>query len=249
MERTLILAEPEPEDILLTREMQTPWYDPNLFGTIDLSPPLPVVSIGRPVIWPLSNIYAPEKMPLALQSRLDVADFYLINLFCSFRPDPMKSCIEWAHFEIRFLPDNSGRQPLTLDLYPLLISQEGKRQTKVTLAPTLKFQEVEGELGSLEWGREYPEIHPIIIGAGLGEPNASWDFATVQGSDSVAGAKWMFLLIEAPKGMSSGQASLNLKARVKMLDTNWPEYVWSLVRGSTGEEVVVSLWKWGRESR
>jgi hypothetical protein len=181
----------------------------------------PAVSIGQPEVWHLPDLYPPQKMPRLMQAQLQAADFYLIRLFCSFRPAP-RSRVGWARFHVVLLPDSLGRQPLAYDISPLEITKEVKRQLKFTLAPMLKFQAVEAEVGSLEFGLEYPELQPIIVGAGVGEAIPTWDYQTATGMASIQGTKWMHLLIKAPKGMPAATAQLAVTAQLYVESiTSW----------------------------
>lgn len=175
----------------------------------------PVVSIGQPEIWRLPDLYPPQKMPLLMQAQLQEADFYLIRLFCSFRPIPGQARVGWARFHVFLPPDIQGRQPIAYDISPVDITQEVKRHLKFTLAPTLKFRTVvEAEVGGLEFGLEYPELQPIIVGAGVGEAMPTWDYQVATGMAGIQGAKWMHLLVKAPKGMPAATAQLALTAQL-----------------------------------
>jgi hypothetical protein len=174
----------------------------------------PVVSIGQPEVWRLPDLYPLQHMPLLMQAQLQAADFYLIRLFCSFRPVPGRSRVGWARFHVFLQPDSLGRQPIAYDISPIDITQEVKRQLKFTLAPTLKFRTVEAEVGSVEFGLEYPELQPIIVGAGVGEATPTWDYQTTTGRAGIQGAKWMHLLVKAPKGMPAATAQLAVTAQV-----------------------------------
>jgi hypothetical protein len=186
-------------------ELQTRPHAPEVF---------PVVSIGQPEIWRLPDLYPLEKMPPPMQAQLQAADFYLIRLFCSFRPVP-RSRVGWARFHIFLRPDSLGRQPIAYDISPLEITQKVKRQLKFTVAPTLKFRPVvEAEVGSLELGLEYRELQPIIVGAGIGEARPTWDYKTAAGITGIQGAKQMHLLVKAPKGMPAATAQLGLTAQL-----------------------------------
>jgi hypothetical protein len=174
---------------------------------------LPTVSIGRPEIWHLSEVYAPNKMPLLLQSKLEESDFYLIRATCTFRPLVQRVRLSWARFLIHLLPDTSDRQSLVYDLHPKDVYQEVKRQVKVALSPNLNFQQVGVEVGGLEFGIEYPELQPIITAGGLGEDVADWNYEEARGI-RLQGSKTMHLLIKVPTGMPSGWATLGLVADV-----------------------------------
>jgi hypothetical protein len=185
---------------------------------------LPVVSIGRPQVWALPEVYPPDEMPHPLRARLDEADFYLVRFPCSFRPVRKESEVEWARFRVRLLPDGEARQPIAFDLHPLRVTQEVKRNVKVTLGPSLKFQEIEAKIGEVAFGFEYPELQPLISAAGAGEAEPSWDYEEAKGV-AVQGSKWMHLLARAPKGMEVVRAILDLAADVRVRDTRLPVLV------------------------
>jgi hypothetical protein len=161
----------------------------------------PVVSIGRPETSPLADLYPPQRMPLLMRAQLQAADFYMVRLFCSFRPVLRRSRLDRARFYVFLRPDDLGRQPIAYDISPLDTTQEVERHLKFTLAPTLKFRTVvEAELGSLELGLEYPELQPVIVGAGVGEATPTWDYQVATGMASLQGAKRMHLLVGPPRG-------------------------------------------------
>jgi hypothetical protein len=201
---------------------------------------LPVLSIGQPVVWLLAQVYPLEKMPPVLRAKLQEADFYLVRLACSFRPKRDETQVEWARFLVHLLPDNIGHQPIAFDLHPLQVTQEVKRNVKVSLSPTLKFQEIEVSVGGVEFGFEYPELQPIISAAGAGEAEPSWDYEAAKGV-RVQGSKWMHLLVKAPKGMPSGQAILDLAADVLVRGSRLPVLVFRN-RKEAEAHLTVRLW-------
>ncbi len=176
---------------------------------------LPIISIGRPETWALTQVYRADKMPPGLRAKLDEADFYLVRLACSFRPVHKEKQVQWARFIVHLHPDAAGQQPIAFDLHPLMVTQEVRRSVKVALSPSLKFQEIEGSVGGMEFGFEYSELRPIISAAGVGEPQPSWDYEEAKGT-RVQGGKWMHLLLKVPKGMKSVRATLDLTADVEM---------------------------------
>jgi hypothetical protein len=201
----------------------------------------PVVSIGQPEVWRLPDLYPLQHMPLLMQAQLQAADFYLIRLFCSFRPIPGRSRVGWARFHVSLRPDHLGRQPIAYDVSPVDVTQEVKRQLKFTLAPTLKFHTVEAEVGSVEFGLEYPELQPVIVGAGVGEATPTWDYQTATGRAGIQGAKWMHLLVKAPKGMPVGTAQLALTAQIYVEGLPaWKPMVWG--PAEQGARLDVQLW-------
>ena len=107
----------------------------------DIRRSLPILSIGQPETWDLFNLYPPDKIPQFLKAKFDEFDFYLVRFSCSFRPMLGEKKIEWARFLIQLYSGEEG-QPIAFDLHPILVSQEIKHNVKVTLSPTIKFQEL-----------------------------------------------------------------------------------------------------------
>jgi hypothetical protein len=174
---------------------------------------LPLISIGHPVVWPLSELYAPDNMPRLLKVRSEEVDFYLMRTVCSFRPMRKTISLAWARFIVRLLRDANEQQPIAYDLFPKEVYQEVQRHIKVSLSPTLTFQELQVGVGGVEFGLEYPELQPRVSAFGIGESAASWDYAEASGI-TLQGSKTMYLLVEAPKEMSSAWVSLDLVADV-----------------------------------
>jgi hypothetical protein len=202
---------------------------------------MPVVSIGKPDSWTLQELYSPRKLPRSIRTKLNQADFYLVYLSCSFRPINKECRVEWARFRATLLPHAStGAQPLAFDLYPQQVIQEVKRQIKVTLTPLLKFQEVEASLGNAEFGFEYTEQIPLISASIGSSFDPSWDYRAAPGQE-VQGTKWMFLLVKAPKGMTSGRALLELEADVLVRGVRLPVTFWRRQEQAV-PQLTVSLW-------
>ena len=201
---------------------------------------LPVVSIGRPEVWRLQEVYPVDQMPGEMRAKLEEADFYLVRLACSFRPRRRENRIEWARFVVQLRPDPASYKAIAFDLHPLQVTREAKRNVKVSLSPTLKFQEVEASLGEVAFGLEYPELQPLISAAGAGESQPSWDYESVKGV-RVQGSKWMHLLVKAPKEMRTGLASLDLVADVQIYNARLPVQI-PKGREEETDHLGVQLW-------
>lgn len=202
---------------------------------------MPVVSIGQPETWTIQDFYSSSKLPRPIRTKLSQADFYLVRLSCSFRPVHEASRVEWARFRAALLPHSStGAQPIAFDVYPEQLVQEVKRQIKVTLSPSLKFRELETSLVSAEFGFDYTELIPLVsgtIGAGF---DPSWDYAAGPKRE-VMGTKWMYLLVMAPKGLTSGRALLDLEADVLVRGVRLPVVFWRQ-QEQAALQLTVSLW-------
>jgi len=151
-----------------------------------------------------------------LKAKKGEADFYIVRFSCSFRPVPDEKQIEWARFIVQLYSGIEG-QPIAFDLHPLMVTQEVKHSVKVTLSPTLKFQEIGASFGGMDFGLEYTELHPIISATGIGEAQPSWDYEEAKGL-KVQGSKFMHMLLRVPKSMRPVEAFLDLIADVKIRD-------------------------------
>jgi hypothetical protein len=202
---------------------------------------LPTVSIGRPGVWSLSELYPPKKMPHLLKARSEEVDFYLVRTVCSFRPMREAISLSWARFMVRLLPDPNEQQLIAYDLYPKEVYQEVKRHIKVSLSPTVNFQELQAGVGGVEFGLEYPELQPVISASGIGENEVDWNYEAAKGI-RLQGSKTMYLLVEAPKGMPSAWASLDLVADVLVRNSLLPTLMPRSGRQEAADPMKVQLW-------
>jgi hypothetical protein len=199
---------------------------------------LPIVSIGSPEVWNLVDLYHPDTLPATMRAKLAEARFYLVRLSCSFRPAHDRTRIEWARFSVSLKPDATGQVANAFDLHPLLVSQDVKRNLKVSISPTLKFREVEAGIGGIDFGFEYTEIQPTISASGAGESEPAWDFSTAAGSQ-VQGSKWMHLLLKVSTAMTVCDASLQLTADVVRTGVRIP--VFSRPKQTSADPLTVRL--------
>jgi hypothetical protein len=200
---------------------------------------LDILTIGKPDTWKVTDFYRPGTMPYPMQSKLAEADFYAVRLACSFRIKPKEVEVAWARFVVRLLADDEGRQPVAFDLHPLMVTQDIKHSVKVTLSPTLKFQQLEADAGGAEFGWQYTELQAIISAAGGSEAEASWDYSTTKGVSTVQGLKWMHMLVKAPRGMPQGEVALDLSADLKVRGGDLPVL---FPRKGSAEPLTAKLW-------
>jgi len=209
---------------------------------------MPVVSIGWPKACPLPTHYSPEKLPHSTRSKRNQADFYnqedfhLIRFDCNFLTKHKESRIEWARFRVTLLPDPStGAQPRAFDMYPQQVVQEEKREVKVTLSPQFKFQELEASIGNAEFVMQFTKQVPLISAAiGTASIDPSWDFGSDQ-KRGVSGLKSVYLLIQAPKGLTSGQALLDLEADVSVRGSLMAVTLWRK-KEEAAKQLTAPLW-------
>ncbi|GID94188.1 hypothetical protein ACFQFC_08895 [Amorphoplanes digitatis] len=200
---------------------------------------LPVVSIGRPEVWNVVDFFDAGALPTPMRAKLSEASFYLVRLACSFRPAHDSTEIDWARFSVSLQRDEAGLIPSAFDLHPLFVTQEVKRNVTVSLAPTLKFLEVEAGIGAVGFGFEYQEIQPVISASGAGESEPAWDFQAVKGTH-VYGSKWMHLLVRASPAMTTCHARLELSADVVRSGLRIAAF--SRPRQTSADPLTVRLW-------
>jgi hypothetical protein len=100
-------------------------------------------------------------------------------------------------------------------MHPAEVTQEVRRNVKITLSPKVKFSEIEASAGELAFDHTYAELQPVVTAAGLQSDLPTWDYEPAAGR-ALRGNKVMHLLIKAPKGMESGSATLALAADVSV---------------------------------
>lgn len=176
---------------------------------------LPIVSIGKPFAWNLLDFKPNDNISPFVQSLLERANYHLIRFVCSFRTNNESAQIDWARFIVKFLEDDLGNQSIVYDMHPLIVNHEVRRNTKVTISPEIKFEEIGLGIGGADFGFEYSELYPLIAASGIGETEVNWDYESAKGA-GIVGSKLMYLLLRVPKGMRSVNAQLDVLADVKV---------------------------------
>ena len=172
---------------------------------------LPEVAIGPAETWRLTDAYPRPAMPAQLQAVVDEDDFYLVRLRFSFRPTQGEVEITWARFAVELLGAGEIRAE---DIHPTSVEDQVAGTRRFTLAPSLKFAEVEAKPGEIEFGFEYTSLEPLVFGAPEPVNFPSWDFQPTHGH-ALYGGRRMHLLVRADRGTASGRARLHLAAKVR----------------------------------
>jgi hypothetical protein len=207
------LEDAEPETFLWEGQLEPMRIDATREEPLeaDLDPrDLPAVAVGRPETWPLDQLYPRSEMPATLAARVDVADFYLVRLHCTFRPTRDEVAIQWARFMVELVGDG-GEPPVAEAIHPEVVEDVSDRSRRFTLAPSLKFAEVEVGVGEASFGFEYKALEPFVFGAR--DPVPSWDFEPTP-ARRLYGSRRMHLLVRAPSGSAAGRARLHLTANI-----------------------------------
>ncbi len=170
---------------------------------------LPSVSIGRPEVLRAVHAVAPEGF-----EHVEPKDFYLVRLWCSFLGFQTDLVFDHAHFKVTLAsPGADTAAVVAHDLYPSEVMHTVKRNVKFTLSPALKFAEIGGQLGGVDYGFEYEELQPSILAVGQGEATPSWMFAATKAS-RLLGGKAVHMMVAASAGTPSANAELDLVVHV-----------------------------------
>lgn len=179
----------------------------------------PVVSLGQPQYWNLSSLMAEKgaTLPSEIKLLLRNANFYLVQLACSFRPE-QNSDIRWARFDVQLQQQIGEEVPIAFDLYPREIYDETKHDWKVNIAPSLSFSTAEGskvdaQLGEVATTIHYRTLEPIVIGYGLLQSNPGWDFQKHK-EKPLRGVKVGYIIVKKPQGAGAVRLTQDLKVEV-----------------------------------
>jgi hypothetical protein len=179
----------------------------------------PVVTLGQPQCWNLASL-AREKgsaLPAELALLLRNADFYLLELACSFRPE-RDSKVIWARLDAYLQPKVGQENPIAFDLYPLEVYNETKTDWKVNIAPNFKFGvfdsvKFEGALGEMITTINFRKLEPVVIGFGRNQANPGWDFE-MEKTQPLRGVKVGYVIVKKPHGADAVRLILNVSADV-----------------------------------
>ena len=174
----------------------------------------PVVTLGQPQWWNLAHLAREkgETLPAELSLLLRDADFYLLLLACSFRPE-RGSHVEWARFTAYLRPKAGQETPIAFDMYPREIYDETKTDVKVSIDPSLKFAGVALSPGQIVTTIEFRKLEPVVIGYGVLEPTPNWDFEKY-GDQPLRGSKFGYLIVKKPRSAEAVRLTLDITADV-----------------------------------
>ncbi len=183
-------------------------------------PPRPLVTLGQPQEWNLASLAREkgESLPAELSVHLHEADFYLLQLACSFRPEA-DSEVTNARFVTHLRPKVGSAPPVALDLFPREIYDESQTDVKVKIAPSLKFAafqgaSVEGGVGEVMTTIEFKKLEPVVIAFGLLESTPGWNFQAHR-LYPLRGAKFCYLIVKKPRSAQAVRLIVEITADVR----------------------------------
>jgi len=175
-----------------------------------------IVTIGEPVWWNVAEVYREEGKPLpaAISLLLRDADFFVVQLACSFRLG-RDTRVAWARLAAYLRPHNIGApNPIAFDLHPLEVYDAVRRDVRIAVSPSLKFAETaEASLGEVALELKYNELIPVITAAGAQESHFSWDLRETK-EHPLRGARWFHALVKHPHGAEGVRAAFEVTADV-----------------------------------
>lgn len=205
---------PEIEESLYegTLELETTMGRPDLADEYKKSSKCQV-TIGMPQWWNVVELYheTGEQLPPSIKLLTHDADFFLVQLACSFRLEK-DAYLDWVRFSVNLRPNNAdAASPIAFDLHPIEVLDEKKRNLDITLSPKLKFKEFDAQLGEGSLKIQYDQIIPLITAAGVLSSNFSWDLERTD-NHPLRGVRWFHALIKFPHGAEGARARFNIVA-------------------------------------
>ncbi|MFP4395869.1 MAG: hypothetical protein ACLFTI_11455 [Anaerolineales bacterium] len=175
------------------------------------------VTLGEPVVWPAEAAMESETgrawtPPASLVARR----YTLVRLSCTLHPlSDHRSHYAEATLRAYLCPRYGDGKVVAHDLFPKRETVEETGAFKLGLGPELKFVNLV-DVKLLEVGAEieYPQVHPVIEGYGLGESNPYWRFIHHSGNP-LAGCQSVYAVLAAPADADGIRLTIELIATVK----------------------------------
>lgn len=175
----------------------------------------PYVTLGEPQWWSLSKL-AREKgelLPAEFTLLLKDSDFYLVQIGCSFRP-PQKGEIQWARLTSYLRPKVGQNPPIAFDIFPREISEERLQNVKISIAPSLKFETIEGTVGEIATTISFRKLEPVVVGYGILESTPNWDFE-FHDLYPLRGSRFVYIILKKPIDAKAVRLTLEIHVGVQ----------------------------------
>lgn len=175
----------------------------------------PAVTFGVPQSWNLMSLLRETNQTLPPDMLLHAkdADFYLVELAVSFRPQ-QNTTINWSQFVAYLRPEKTGvGYPIAYDLFPKALTDEKRSEIKLGVSPEIKFSEIEFKVGELSTLIEYKRLTPIVTGFGLLESTPTWEFQN-HSNHPLQGCRVCYLIIKKPKVSGAVRVILDISAEI-----------------------------------
>lgn len=163
----------------------------------------PVVQVGKPRWWPVTQI-AKDWQPPAGNHRYGLVEFV-------FSVNPMNTGLHQVQFDAHLIPDYRGRQPLFYDLFPHDQFEIDKSEVTVTLNPQLKFAGFDASLASAEAKLHFKKIESVIKTSGIGTGKVLWVFQS-RDPIQIQGCRAVYAIVQIPSRSERVRVIMNLSA-------------------------------------
>ena len=166
------------------------------------------VQIGRPEWW-----YVTELMGAAWKPPQGDDTYLLVRFSFSLEP-PEGHTIEQVRLTAQLEGVPQQLMPVAYDLFPSDVTEEVQRDVKLTFAPSLKLQEVEASIGSVESTIRISRVEPVISALGLGTASPAWAIRK-HPKHPLIGSRLFYAVIAYPSAATRIEIHLDLTATVQ----------------------------------
>lgn len=178
----------------------------------------PTVTLGQPQCWSLTSIARQknQSLPAEMALLLDEADFYVLQIASSFRPQ-REARVKWARVDIYMEPTSGQHQPLAFDLYPREIYDEKGSDLTLTIEPGFSFRafgtNVEAKLGQALTTIRLKRVEPVVVAYGLLQPGCGWDYQRSH-QKPLEGIQVGYLIVKKPRSAGAVRMVMDVRAEV-----------------------------------
>ena len=183
---------------------ETLWVGPLLPPeTTRQSSDWPVVRIGRPRWWPVTQM-GKNWQPPAGNHRYGLVEFV-------FSINPINTGPHQVQFDVSIIPDQKGKQSLFYDLFPRDQFEINSNELVVALNPQLKFAGLDASVAKAEAKLHFKQIESVTKTSGIGTGKALWLF---QSKDpiQIQGCRAVYAVVQILPGSEHVRVILNLSA-------------------------------------
>jgi hypothetical protein len=205
---TIQTPEKVPDGPLFSGDMQPP--DGSLRSTEQTK-----VEIGRPEWWFASDVVGEKFKPPQGD------ETYLVVRFAFSLTPPNNWEVENAQLLVQLKCTGTSAEPVVFDLFPREMLEESKTDVKLKFDPSLKFEEVEAKVGSIEAAIHMLRVDPVITTSGIGGANPTWLYRKHK-RHPIIGTRMSYAIVGYPSSAQNMVVKLGLTASVRGQFGLWP---------------------------
>jgi hypothetical protein len=110
---------------------------------------------------------------------------------------PRNHEIEDAKFSAKLTCDKGDSDPVAFDLFPREVLEESKTNLRLNVKPSLKLEEVEASLGSVETNIHIQRVEPVVTTSGIGASDPTWFFRRHR-KHPIVGSRMVYAILAFP---------------------------------------------------